>query len=82
MGKGSNKGMDAMIKIGTDSAKADINAVEKAITSILQAGFDSHAEQDTIQVALNVLKDAAGIKNVMITNSVFTNQEKGTTDKK
>ena len=62
MKNGSNKGMDAMIKIGTDSAKADILAVEKAITSILQTGFDSHAEQDTIQVALNVLKDTAGVK--------------------
>ena len=63
--------MDAMLHIGNERGAPNHVEIAKAITSVLQAGFHTHAEQDTIRTALQVFTTLGEVKNVSITGSSF-----------
>jgi len=60
----------AMINIGAE--REAVAEVRGAIMDILNSG----AEQETLRVALDVLKTAANINNVSVTNCTFTTGDK------
>jgi hypothetical protein len=58
--------MKTGINISTNTKKAT-----ESICDILYAGHESHADQETIRMALNVLAELGKIEHVTISNNLF-----------
>jgi hypothetical protein len=64
--------MDNAIHVGNKIDKETADNVAGGIVSILKAGHESRAEQDTIVEAIRALSSVMEVKHVTITNSNFT----------
>lgn len=65
--------MEAMIHIGNAPGTPDYAAIADALVAILHTGYDTHAEQDTIQKALGAFTAIGEVKNITISGATLTN---------
>lgn len=69
MVKQEYKGIDSLLSIGT--SEEAVIATKAAILEILTA----RADQKTIRVALNAFTESVQVKNIVVSNCSFYNQE-------
>lgn len=66
--EGEKNEMKAAINIGNEVSEEAMNRIATAIEKVFRVGFETHAEQDTIQKALDVVERVAVVQNVTIQN--------------
>lgn len=60
----------ALLHIG--NTKESIDNAASGVIGVLKAGFDYHADQETVQAALSSLAKLGEVHNVSVTNSTFS----------
>lgn len=70
--------IDHGIHVGGTVNKESAEAVSTGIVYILRAGFESHADQETIRAALDSFQRMAAVENVTISGCNVTGKEVNT----
>jgi len=68
--------MKAMINVGNEVNKEFSQNLGELIATVFKSGYENRMDQTTIQYALDVIKDIVEVKNVNITNSNFTHDDR------
>jgi len=67
--------MEKGISVGNEISKETIEATSEAIRAIIESGYSSHMDQETVRHALSVLGKVGSIDNVTISGNSVGNTE-------
>lgn len=67
--------MKKAIHIDGKVDKGTVENIAEGIVGIMKAGFETHADQETIRHAINMFGENVAVSDITIANNVFTSQE-------